>query len=44
LEEGGKQSVDLNIGVWNVLMTMWAMLGLFESLSNSSLIKFEELA
>jgi hypothetical protein len=44
LEEGGKQYVDLNIGVRNILMTMRAMPGLFKSLTNFSLIKFEELA
>jgi hypothetical protein len=44
LEEGGGKSVDLNIGVWNILTTMWAMPSLFKSLTNFNLIKFEELA
>jgi hypothetical protein len=44
LEEGCAQSVDLNIGVQNVLMTMQAMPSFFKSLTNFSLIEFEELA
>ncbi len=44
LEEGGEQSMDLNVGVKNVLMTMWAMPCLFKSLTNFNLIDFEELA
>jgi hypothetical protein len=44
LEEGCAQFVDLNIGVQNVLMTMQAMPSFFKSLTNFSLIEFEELA
>jgi hypothetical protein len=44
LEEGGGQSMDLNIVVQNILTIMRAMLGLFKSLTNFSLTKFEELA
>jgi hypothetical protein len=44
LEEGGGQFVDLNIGVQNILTTMLAMSGLFKSLTNFNLTKFEELA
>jgi len=44
LEEGGGQFVDLNIDVQNVLTTMLAMPSLFKSLTNFSLIEFEELA
>jgi hypothetical protein len=36
--------VDLNIGVQDVLTTMLAMPSLFKSLTNFSLIEFEELA
>jgi hypothetical protein len=44
LEEGGGQFVDPNINVQDVLATMWAMPGLFKSLTNFNLIKFEKLA
>jgi hypothetical protein len=43
LEEGGEQYMDLNIGMQNVLMTMWATPCLFKSLTNFNLTKFEEL-
>jgi hypothetical protein len=43
LEEGGGQSVDHNIGMRDILTTMWAMPGLFKSLTNFRLTKFEEL-
>jgi hypothetical protein len=44
LKKGGGQSVDLNISIQNILMTMRAMWGLFKSLTNFNLIEFEELA
>jgi len=37
LEEGGGQSVDLNIGVRDILTTMQVTLGLFKSLANFNL-------
>ncbi len=43
LEEGGGQFVDPSIGVWDVLTTMQASLGLFKSLANFNLIMFKEL-
>ncbi len=36
--------MDLNIGVRDVLITMWATPSLFKSLTNFSFIEFEELA
>jgi hypothetical protein len=44
LEEGGGQFVDFNIGVQNVLTTMWVTPSLFKSFTNFILTKFEELA
>jgi hypothetical protein len=44
LEEGGGQSMDLNICVRNILTTMRAMPSLFTSLTNFNLTEFEELA
>jgi hypothetical protein len=44
LEESGGQFMDLNIGVQDVLTTMWPMPSLFKSLTNLSLTEFEELA
>jgi hypothetical protein len=44
LEEGGEQFVDLNIGVQDVLMTMWDTPSLFKSLTNFNMTEFEELA
>ncbi len=41
LEECGEQFVDLNIGVQDVLMTMWDMPSLLKSLTNFNLIEFE---
>jgi hypothetical protein len=37
-------SVDLGVGVWNVLATMQTTLGLFKTLTNFNLAKFDELA
>jgi len=37
------QSINQNVGVLNVHGTMWATLGLFKTLTNFSLPKFDEL-
>jgi hypothetical protein len=43
LEEGVGHSMDSNVGVRNVLTTMWATLKLFKTLTNFILAKFDEL-
>jgi hypothetical protein len=43
LELSVGQSLDQNVSVQNVFITMWAILGLFKILTNFSLLKFDEL-
>ncbi len=43
LEEGVGQLMDLSVRVQDVLATMWAMLGLFKTLTNFTLAKFDDL-
>jgi len=44
LNEKSGHSVNLNVSVRNILATMWATLGLFNSLTNFTLGEFEKLA
>jgi hypothetical protein len=39
-----KQSINLDISVWDILMTLQMMLGLCKTLTNFTLKKFEKLA
>jgi hypothetical protein len=43
LEEGACQSLDLSVGVQDVLVNMWAMLRLFKTLTNFTFTKFDDL-
>jgi hypothetical protein len=43
LDEKSGQSINLNVGVWDILMTMRAIPSLFKSLTNFTLGEFEEL-
>jgi len=43
LDEENGQSINLDVGVRDILVTMWATSGLFKSLTNFTLGKFEEL-
>jgi len=43
IEEGVNQSMDLIIGVHDVLGIMWITLTLFKTLTNFTLEKFDEL-
>ncbi len=44
IEEGAGQSINLMVGVWNVLSTMRATPNLFKNLTNFTLVEFDELA
>jgi hypothetical protein len=44
LDEESGQSINPYVGVWDILMTMWATPSLFNSLTNFTLGKFEKLA
>ncbi len=41
LEEGANQLVDPSVGIWDVLVIMQAMLGLFKMLTNFTLAEFD---
>jgi len=43
LDEESGQSINPDVGVWDILMTMWATPGLFKSFNNFNLREFEEL-
>jgi hypothetical protein len=43
LEKRGRQLVDLEIRVQNILMIMWATPSLFKTLTNFNIKKFEKL-
>jgi hypothetical protein len=43
LDPGGKQLINQDVGVWNVLSTMQAIISLFKTLTNFCLSKFNEL-
>jgi hypothetical protein len=42
LEEGVGHSMDSSVGVWDVLVTMRATLGLFKTLTNFILVEFDK--
>jgi hypothetical protein len=42
LDPSAKQLINQDVGVWNVLSTMQATLGLFKTLTNFSVWKFNE--
>jgi hypothetical protein len=43
IEEGAGQSMDVRIGVQNILTTMWATSHFSKSLTNFTLVEFDEL-
>jgi hypothetical protein len=41
IEDMMGQSVNARVGVWNILTTMWISLHLFKSLTNFTLVEFD---
>jgi hypothetical protein len=42
--EGGRQLINLSVGVWNVFVIMCGMLDLFKTIINFTLMEFEDNA